>query len=223
MCDARERAASRGQPRGLDHVSCPGASLRSSSVPRVRLPIAGPGRPAGGAGAQRRILAVPHFGTLLERSGRAAPSLRLPCPRRGETPGVVRLRSAAPQVFLPARQSRRPGQQLGAVARSHGPPRTPDPRNRARAACQGPRLLRARGSRAAVHGGGSGVPRRLDRDDRGPPPIEPPLGPCGADFSPRRSLDILEWGGQSWPQPPFQAVPRTLRGTTVPPCEARRP
>jgi len=38
----------------------------------------------------------------------------------------------------------------------------------------------------------------------------------GADFTPRRSLEMLEWSGQSWPQ-------RTLRGTSVPLCEARRP
>jgi hypothetical protein len=37
-----------------------------------------------------------------------------------------------------------------------------------------------------------------------------------ADFTPRRSLEMLEWSGQSWPQ-------RTLRGTSVPLCEARRP
>ena len=125
------------QLRRHHHVSRAGASLRSRQLSRSRAPAAQARRPPDRPGPQRRLLAVPAFRRALERHRRAAPSDRFPPLRSGLAARSLRIRSPAPQAFLPARQSRRHGHQPRARSRSHGSPPAPRRGNAAPAAVEG--------------------------------------------------------------------------------------
>src|ERR1019366_4274221 len=95
---------------------------------------------------------------------------------------------AAPQVFFAARQPGGPGEQFGPLPPPDGAAGAARRRIGRRAAGQGPHLPRAGGRVAALRGSGSGVRRRLHRNDRGETQMMHP-GPCSPSFSPQRRRD----------------------------------
>ena len=76
--DSGARPAARRQFRGASPCSTCWNTARSARLPRRGARPAGAGWPPGGAGSQRRLLAVPAAGATLERRGCAAPPVRFP-------------------------------------------------------------------------------------------------------------------------------------------------
>ena len=76
----------------MEHLYDPRAYLRGGAR------TAGAGRPPGGAGAERRVLAGALLGSAWNGAGHPAAPDQFPRTRSGEDAGELRLRSAAPQI-----------------------------------------------------------------------------------------------------------------------------